>query len=85
MRRKFLTESQIENIIELVNELQLKLKRKNEQLTLSRRRLNKAKSNIKRLQGIISYQRERILDLHRSENNESNKTFLEDVLRESQF
>ena len=64
---KNLSETQIENLIELVNELQQKLKRKNEHLTMSRQRLNNAKRNIKRLQGIISYQRERILKLYNHE------------------
>lgn len=62
-----LSETQIENLMELVNELQQKLKRKNEHLTMTRHRLSNAKRNIKRLQGIISYQRERILKLYNHE------------------
>jgi hypothetical protein len=72
MKRKALTETQIENLIELVDELQQKIKRKNEQLTLARHRLGNAKRSIKRLQQIIAFQRERILELHQVEviNNE---------------
>jgi hypothetical protein len=66
MKRE-LTESQIENLIELVEELQWRLKKKNAQLTASRNRLNNAKRSIKRLQGIVSYQRERILELYGNE------------------
>jgi hypothetical protein len=72
MNRKPLTEAQIENLIELVNELQQKVKKKNEHLTLARYRLGNAKRSIKRLQEIIAYQRERILELHQADgiNNE---------------
>ena len=66
--KRNLSEEQIGNLIELVNELQLKLKRKNERLTISRHRLSNAKRNIKRLQEIIAYQRERILKLHGRED-----------------
>lgn len=64
MKSKALSESQIENLIELVDELQQKIKRKNQHLTLARHRLGNAKRSIKRLQEIIAYQRERILELH---------------------
>lgn len=70
MKRKTLTETQIENLIELVGEFQRKIKKKNEQLTLARHRLGNAKRNIKRLQQIIAYQRERILQLHLAEGIE---------------
>jgi hypothetical protein len=70
--KRDLSETQIENLIELVQELQLKLKRKNEYLTMSRHRLSNAKRNIKRLQGIISYQRERILKLYNHEVIDTN-------------
>lgn len=67
MNKKPLSDTQIENLIELVNELQQKVKKKNEQLTLARHRLGNAKRSIKRLQEIIAYQRERILELHQGE------------------
>ena len=61
MKRRELTETQIENLIELVSELQAKLKKKNLQHAAVRDRLNNAKRTIKRLQGIVNYQRDRIL------------------------
>jgi predicted nucleic acid-binding Zn-ribbon protein len=64
MKGRELTESQIENLMELVNELQGKLKKKNLQLTALRDRLNNAKRTIKRLQGIVTYQRDRILKFY---------------------
>ena len=66
MKDRELTETQIENLIELVNELQGKLKKKNLQLAILRGRLNKAKLTVKRLQGIVSYQRDRILKLYKN-------------------
>ena len=66
MKDRELTETQIENLIELVNELQGKLKKKNLQLAILRGRHNKAKLTIKRLQGIVSYQRDRILKLYKN-------------------
>ncbi|MBA4056533.1 MAG: hypothetical protein C0490_17595 [Marivirga sp.] len=73
MKRKTLTETQTENLIELVNELRQKVKRKHEHLTLARHRLGNAKRSIKRMQEIIAYQRERILELHQGDriNSES--------------
>ena len=67
MKRRELTETQIENLIELVNELQGKLKKKNSQLAALRGRLNNAKRAINRLQGIVAYQRDRILKLHETD------------------
>ena len=64
MKGRELTESQIENLMELVNELQGKLKKKNLQLIALRDRLNNAKRTIKRLQGIVTYQRDRILKFY---------------------
>lgn len=66
MKDRELTETQIENLIELVDELQGKLKKKTVQLTALRGRLNNAKRTIKRLQGIVSYQRDRILKLYKN-------------------
>jgi hypothetical protein len=67
MKRRELTETQIENLIELVNELQSKLKKKNLQLAALRGRLNNAKRAINRLQGIVAYQRDRILKLYETD------------------
>jgi hypothetical protein len=67
MKRRELTETQIENLIELVNELQGKLKKKNLQLAALRGRFNNAKRAINRLQGIVAFQRDRILKLYDTE------------------
>ena len=67
MKRRELTETQIENLIELVNELHGKLKKKNLQLAALRGRLNNAKRAINRLQGIVAYQRDRILKLYETD------------------
>ena len=67
MKDRELTETQIENLIELVNELKGKLKKKNLQLIVLRGRLNNAKLTIKRLQEITSYQRDRIVTLYKND------------------
>jgi len=67
MKGRALTDSQIENLIEQLDELKEKLKKKNSQLTVARHRLNNARHTIKRLQGIVSYQRDRILKLYGNE------------------
>ena len=59
-----LSETQIENLIELAGELKQKLKKKNANLTVTRQRLRKAKREIVRLQQIIEYQQKRIVELH---------------------
>jgi hypothetical protein len=71
MKNKELTETQIENLIELVNELQGKLRKKNVQLSVLRGRINNAKRTIKRLQGIVGYQRDRILNFYAGSTPES--------------
>jgi len=53
-----------DELIAMVATLGQKLKKRNEDLTLARHRLSKAKQQIKRLEGIVSYQRERIIELH---------------------
>ena len=67
MKDRELTETQIDNLVELVNELEGKLKKKKLQVTVLRGRLNNAKLTIKRLQGIVSYQRERIVKLYKND------------------
>ena len=66
MKDRELTETQVENLIELVDELKGKLKKKNLQLTVLRGRLNNAKLTIKRLHDIVSYQRDRIVKLYKN-------------------
>jgi hypothetical protein len=67
MKGRELTETQIENLMELVKELQGKLKKKNLQLAALHDRLNNAKRTIKRLQGIVTYQRDRILKFYETD------------------
>lgn len=72
MKRE-LTETQIENLIELVDELKGKLKKKSLQVAALRGRLNTARRTIKRLKGIVEYQRGRIVKFY--ENVEIEKRF----------
>jgi uncharacterized protein (UPF0305 family) len=53
-----------EELIGIVNDLKEKLKKRNQDLTRTRERLSKARSRIQKLKGIVSYQRERIIQLH---------------------
>jgi uncharacterized protein (DUF342 family) len=62
-QKRFAMASQ-EELIGIVNELQEKLKKKNQDLTRTRERLSKARSRIQKLKGIVAYQRERIIQLH---------------------
>jgi hypothetical protein len=65
MKRIALEEKEKEELVELVKELQLKLKRKHLRLSNAETRLGKAKDSIVRLQGIVTYQRERILEFYK--------------------
>lgn len=47
-----------------VADLQLRLKKKTEDLTRTRQRLNRARNSISRLKRIVQYQRERIIKLY---------------------
>ena len=63
MNKRTLSDTQVENLLELVDELQLKLKKKGEQLKTTRLRLGNAKRTIQRQRIAIAFQRQRILDL----------------------
>ena len=67
MKRNALEEKEKDELVELVRELQLKLKRKHQRLSTAETRLGKAKDSIMRLQGIVTYQRERILELYKEQ------------------
>ncbi len=67
MKRIALEEKEKDELVELVRELQLKLKRKHQRLSNAETRLGKAKDSIGRLQGIVTYQRERILELYKEQ------------------
>jgi uncharacterized protein (UPF0305 family) len=64
MTQKLLKAAEGHELIDIVNELRSKLKKKHQDLTKTRERLNKAKSRIQKLKGIVTYQRERIIQLH---------------------
>lgn len=53
-----------EELIAIVKDLKVKLKKKTEDLTRTRQRLSNARSRIKKLKAIVSYQRDRIIELH---------------------
>jgi hypothetical protein len=67
MKRSALEEKEKDELVWLVKELQMKLKRKHQRLATTEIKLGKAKENINRLQGIVTYQRERILELYREQ------------------
>ena len=67
MKRTVLTELETEDLVDLVKNLRSKLKRKHQHLTVAKLRLGKAKDSINRLQGIVVYQRERILELYKEQ------------------
>ena len=62
-----LNQLETEELIDLVQTLKLKLKRKHHHLTNAKMRLGKAKDTVQRLQGIVVYQRERILELYKEQ------------------
>lgn len=67
MKKTTLNQLETEDLIGLVETLRSKLKRKHQHLTTARIRLGKAKASIEKLQGIIVYQRERILELYKEQ------------------
>jgi hypothetical protein len=64
MTKRKLQQAAPEELVGMVNELKQKLKKKNQDLTRTRERLSKAKSRIQKLKGIVTYQRDRIIELH---------------------
>lgn len=67
MKRITLEEKEKDELVWLVKELQLKLKRKHRRLASAETKLGKAKESINRLQGIVLYQRERILEFYKEQ------------------
>ncbi len=53
-----------EELKAIVEDLQSKLRKKHECLAEARLRLQRAKNNVHRLKGIITYQRERLMKLY---------------------
>jgi predicted nuclease with TOPRIM domain len=67
MKKNTLEEKDKDELVGLVQELQMKLKRKHQRMSAAETRLSKAKESINRLQGIVIYQRERILELYKEQ------------------
>ena len=57
-------------LVEIVKDLEQRLKKKTEDLTRTRHRLQKARTNVQRLKQIIAYQRSRLVALHGQVTNE---------------
>jgi hypothetical protein len=53
-----------ENLLLIIEVLQAKLKRKNDQLHRTQIRLNTAKSKLFRMKDTVAYQRKRLLELY---------------------
>lgn len=53
-----------EKLVELVDELRLKLKKKNVELNLARTKLRIAKARVVKMKDIVETQRRRIIDLY---------------------
>jgi hypothetical protein len=62
--KKSLMEAEPEVLMNIISELEIKLKKKNEMLSRARMQLSKARVSVQRLKGIVLYQRERILKLY---------------------
>lgn len=67
--RKHIVWSDKETLVQMVVELQLKLKKKNDELTRARVRLSHAKSRLRRLKDTVASQRKRIIELYSSQND----------------
>ena len=64
MKKRISTETGEEELRAMVEDLRSKLKRKNEHLTEARLRLQRAKNDVHRLKGIITYQRDRLMKMY---------------------
>ncbi|HMJ68245.1 MAG TPA: hypothetical protein VK508_05095 [Cyclobacteriaceae bacterium] len=62
--QKRLAKASQDELIAMVTDLKEKLKKKGQDLTRARERLSKARSRIQKLKGIVTYQGQRIIELH---------------------
>jgi hypothetical protein len=62
--KKMLQESDREVLIEIIFDLEGRLKKKNVELTRARRKLNTAKSTIQRMKGTTEFLRKRVVELY---------------------
>ena len=64
MRKKDLIHFEKAQLIELVEELQTKLKKKSTELHQTRTKLHSAKGKLTKMKDTVEYQRKRILELY---------------------
>ena len=64
MKTKALEEIEQEELIEMIQGLEERMRKKNEDLTRTRLRLRKAKDQNQKLKKIVAYLRERVVKLH---------------------
>jgi hypothetical protein len=64
MTQQELKNADHEELIGMINALNEKLKKKGQELARTRERLGNARSRIQKLKGIVTYQRDRIIELH---------------------
>ena len=62
--KKAILDSDKHELVAIINDLQEKLKKKNGELTRARKKLNAAKSTIRRMKGTVEFQRKRIIELY---------------------
>lgn len=53
-----------ETLVELIDELQMKLKKKNGELHQVRAKLNQARTRVMKMKDIVEFQRKRIIELY---------------------
>ena len=64
MRKSALTTYEQSTLVEMVSELEMKLKKRNAQLRQARTRLSVAKGKLNKMKETVDFQRKRILELH---------------------
>ena len=57
-------ESDKESLVQIVIDLQLKLKKKNAELHLARTKLNVSRTKMQKMEETVRFQRQRIIDLY---------------------
>jgi len=62
--KKCLQDSDKEALIAMINDLQDRVKKKHAELARTRKKLNTAKSTIRRMKGTVEFQRKRIIELY---------------------
>jgi hypothetical protein len=68
MKLEIGAETTTEEMVDIIRDLEGKLKKKTEDLTRTRNRLNKSRNNVRRMKEIIAYQRQRIIQLYEAES-----------------